>query len=468
MEDVAQYDLTSRIGKFLDRHLLLTVLQFVEAQKIYSAESILKAQLELLSHTNMVDYSITVFASLHKGQEAPAEMKTKRDEVLKTMKLMAADCEPLLQILFNAELMSALGRANSFSLHTLVSEHGVTIANVHSLMAYAKFVFECGNYEEAAQFLGCLPSLLPDDEAKSPQAEAILWGSLAAAILVHDSASATYIMGQVHKQLDASTSLSASESLRRRAWLLHWSLFVAFQSAESMSDAVDHFLQHPMNVRAMTTLAPHLLRYVSAAYVMSNARRKKGGSALHKDLLRLLAESSRSDYCDPVMKLMLMLFVDFDFAERAESLMTECDKLLCHDFFLAPVRENFMQSVRIILFETYCRIYRRVDLATLSRHLAMGPEGTEKWVVDALHGVKVDAKIDTKLNAVVISASAPSSSRPNLVERAKTLSVQSEEAWKGLLQAQSKAEKKDSEEEGSAPAAPAAVAAAPAAPPGKE
>ncbi|KAJ2886097.1 Eukaryotic translation initiation factor 3 subunit E, partial [Coemansia aciculifera] len=54
---MAEYDLTMRMVQSLDRQLVYPLLEFVSSKEVYKAEDILRAKFELLSHTNMVDFT---------------------------------------------------------------------------------------------------------------------------------------------------------------------------------------------------------------------------------------------------------------------------------------------------------------------------------------------------------------------------------------------------------------------------
>ncbi|KAL0404874.1 UNVERIFIED_CONTAM: Eukaryotic translation initiation factor 3 subunit E [Sesamum radiatum] len=55
----AKYDLTQRIAPQLDRHLVFPLLEFLQERGLYPEEDILKAKIELLNDTNMVDLQWT-------------------------------------------------------------------------------------------------------------------------------------------------------------------------------------------------------------------------------------------------------------------------------------------------------------------------------------------------------------------------------------------------------------------------
>lgn len=67
--DPLQYDLTTTIAGSLDRHLVFPLLEFLSSKQLYPAEDIEQAKLELIEKTNMVDYAVDIYQSLHQTDE---------------------------------------------------------------------------------------------------------------------------------------------------------------------------------------------------------------------------------------------------------------------------------------------------------------------------------------------------------------------------------------------------------------
>lgn len=67
----SKYDLTPRVAQQLDIHLIFPLLEFLQEQGLYPDEYILKAKIELLNHTNMVDYAMDIHKSLYHTDDVP-------------------------------------------------------------------------------------------------------------------------------------------------------------------------------------------------------------------------------------------------------------------------------------------------------------------------------------------------------------------------------------------------------------
>jgi len=69
---MAEHDLTSLLGAYLDQHLVFPLFEFLAVQGIYKENELLRAKLDLLSKTNMVDFAMDVHKNLMPVQEIPA------------------------------------------------------------------------------------------------------------------------------------------------------------------------------------------------------------------------------------------------------------------------------------------------------------------------------------------------------------------------------------------------------------
>jgi translation initiation factor 3 subunit E len=78
---MAEWDLISKIGPYLDRHLVFPLLEFLTVKEYYVETDLLRGKLDLLSNTSMVDFAIDVHNSLYPDKEVPATLRDKRAQV---------------------------------------------------------------------------------------------------------------------------------------------------------------------------------------------------------------------------------------------------------------------------------------------------------------------------------------------------------------------------------------------------
>lgn len=99
---VEEWDLTSRISPYLDRHMVFPLLEFIDttllpdAKVSYKASDIGAARLALLRPTHMVDYAMDTYKSVH-GEDAtiPPEMQEQKDKVYVALEDLKKGCAPL-------------------------------------------------------------------------------------------------------------------------------------------------------------------------------------------------------------------------------------------------------------------------------------------------------------------------------------------------------------------------------------
>ncbi|XP_022867542.1 eukaryotic translation initiation factor 3 subunit E-like [Olea europaea var. sylvestris] len=104
----AKYDLTPRIAPQLDRHLVFPLLEFLQERGLYAEEDILKAKIELLNNTNMVDYAMDIHKSLYHSDDVPNEMVERRVEVVARLKSLEESAAPIITFLQNPNATAGL------------------------------------------------------------------------------------------------------------------------------------------------------------------------------------------------------------------------------------------------------------------------------------------------------------------------------------------------------------------------
>jgi len=141
-----------------------------------------------------------------------------------------------------------------------------------------------------------------------------------------------------------------------------------------------------------------------------------------KDMVKVIQQECYT-YRDPITEFLEALYVNFDF-EGAQQKLRECEKVLANDFFLVSCRDEFIENARLFIFETYCRIHQCIDIGMLADKLNMNKEESEKWIVNLIRNARLDAKIDSKNNTVIMGTQYPSVYQ-KVIEKTKGLSFRS-------------------------------------------
>ncbi|KAF9153388.1 eukaryotic translation initiation factor 3 subunit E [Linnemannia schmuckeri] len=152
------------------------------------------------------------------------------------------------------------------------------------------------------------------------------------------------------------------------------------------ADRLYYYRVLPAYINAIQTSCPWILRYLTAV-MMVNKRRKNFLKALYKD---------------PITEFVEALSIELDF-ELVKKKLAECEDVLENDSFLVSIQQEFIQSARFLISETYYRIHQKIVIAELSQTLNMSKEDGEKWIVNLIQDTRVDAKICYQENAVLMN-----------------------------------------------------------------
>jgi translation initiation factor 3 subunit E len=211
--------------------------------------------------------------------------------------------------------------------------------------------------------------------------------------------------------------------LQQRTWLLHWSLFVYWNASAGLEQLVELFLSERYK-QAITTVAPHLLRYLTAAVLLCKRRGEKAipTTEARKLVKMLIYVMQDCDYTDAIVEFVNCLCIKFDF-DSAQEKLAACEKVLSADFFLCHQTALFMEEARVFVFENYCRIHNKIDLAALGDKLAMDQVRAERWIVDLIRNAELDAKIDSSAGCVVMGLSQPPTIHELIVDRTRDCNI---------------------------------------------
>lgn len=168
-------------------------------------------------------------------------------------------------------------------------------------------------------------------------------------------------------------------------------------------------------------ICPHLLRYLTLAVIANTGKRNTSDI---RELVQVLRQEQNA-YQDPITDFLKCLYVDFDF-DTAQQKLQVCKEVLSGDYFLENKQDEFLESARLFIFETYCRIHQCIDIkfvsfsffchldifpnffySMLADKLAMDKDQAELWIVNLIRNAKLDAKIDLANGKVIMGNKRP-------------------------------------------------------------
>jgi len=405
-----RYDLTEKLGGFLDRHQILPILDFLQSKGIYAPEELEQGKLQVLFSTNMVDLAIDIYKD--RNQEAPAAMTERREEVVNTMNSLHAEVLPILTLVQDAGRVAELKQERLFNITYLQQQMSITPHHVDVLHRYAKFVYDCGHYGDASNLLVHFRTLTTNPD----KAFSALWGKLASEILMLNWDQALEDINALRDAIEARVTSPPLALMQQRCWLMHWALFILGNHPNGRTVVGDLFFQDRY-LNAIQTNAPHLLRYLAVAVVTTPRLRGR-----MKDLVRVIGVE-RMNYSDPITRFLEALYTEVNF-EDAQEMLQVCATVLDNDFFLCNSEQDFMKNARLYIFETYCRIHERIDLNMLAEKLGMKQNDAEKWIVKMVSDAQLNAKIDSQSGHVILGVQPPDVYQ-QVIDKTKGLSFRS-------------------------------------------
>jgi len=276
MSSPGKYDVARNIAEFLDIHLMLPILTFMQEKQLYPKEEIINSKIGLLSNTNMVGYLADCYKELKLSLPADVEQKKKslvdihKSNEAKLIKFTSA----WKKLTDNDESFQHLISGGQLTAEYLEKNYNVPLEDIDSIYTNAKFTYECGNYH------GVIPQLeqfriLNTTPSKNLIA---LWGKLASEILISSWAEAEADIILIRDLIEDKFANEPTKQLQYRLWIMHWSLFVYFHLPNGPASLLDFVLGNDKYLRAIEFKAPHMLRYLTVAAVLS----KHKGSDLIK------------------------------------------------------------------------------------------------------------------------------------------------------------------------------------------
>lgn len=419
-QELVQYDLSSKMVPFLDRHLIFPIFNFLQDMGIYKAKDINRALLKLMAETNMIDWMEEMYTTL--GEPVPPSLNQRRQDVLQQISDSRDKVLPLLEILEDEEKVKKM--TNFKSISELCEAFDLNVDVIEGLVHFAKLQYDCGNYNLSGELLKHYRQMMPQDPAlpQTSRQVSCIWGSLAAFILKGEYEApspgvemAADVIIKIDESLETA-KMPKKEILLQKTWLLHWALFAIFKADRPDPKLLDFFL----NEKSMSVISlscPHLFRYVGACLIL-----QKRLKHLMKDTVWIVHHES-SSYSDPVTRFLLALYIDMDFDEAQRELQ-KCAQACKVDYFLQKHWAEFEENARLLIFETYCRIHQCINIRMISSKLNMQAEEAELWIVKLIQNAKLDARIDSEKSRVVMSK-APPSVYQQVIEKTKNLSFRS-------------------------------------------
>ncbi|SBS90429.1 choline-phosphate cytidylyltransferase, putative (CCT) [Plasmodium ovale curtisi] len=213
-------------------------------------------------------------------------------------------------------------------------------------------------------------------------------------------------------QLLNKEKVTKHEIILERSWLIHWALILIFHffmhvmyvkniypKNNTFSILQDWFIDEK-NLSILNLICPHIIRYY-CVYAIFYRNRKD-----HFELILNTLNLLKSKYTDSFTSLLISIFTDYNF-NLAQKCISEIGNICQNDVFLFKLKPYIEEQSRFIMFETYCRIHKSINIDMLANQVNLQRDEAEKWIVNLIRNAKLDAKIDSEKNCIEISTTLP-------------------------------------------------------------
>lgn len=418
---MAEYDLTQKLLAYVDPHLGLRLLSHLSTKDLFDAKDLAKAQYELAKHTSLVQDLPQFHQQAYPGESVPEVINQLKSQVEEKREKLEKEAERVLAVVEDPNVASALKQDKTPKLAWLQQHHQLTADQIQVLYQYGRFLFSCGNYSKAASYLYHYHGLMPD----SSYSESVLWGQLACYILTDEWERALDALTVLRDYIDslrvpapAKNALTHEDILQKRAWLLHWSLFVFFNHAAGRVKLVELYLS-PAYLNAMQMSCWWLLRYLVVAVLLTRRVTPRGymvesngtsnklstQTAL-REVSKVIQMESYRLQPDPVIDFFRLLYVELDF-DGAQAELAGAMQLAHSDVFMQAHANAIVEQARFLVSEVYCRIHQKIDIADLATRLNLSREEGNKWVEMLVAETKADAQINVQEGVVLMNQNRP-------------------------------------------------------------
>lgn len=395
----SSFDISNKMIPFFDIHMILPIFDWLEESKMYKEKEIAKARLTLLNNTNMVEYAMDEYKRVHNTEDVPNDMKSRKGSAMKQYDFI----KNLKLFTLADDYVREMEETNDL-MDERLERDGIPREELDMCMDYAKFLMNCGLYQDALTMITLYMYHLPRSTCTDLYQDRLMncyWGRLTCEILIDESTKAQGDIKQMEQYLNqVESSVPAGQILQSRCWLLHYSLYLFSRHPEDLELFSRIFLRREY-LAAMEINCPWLLRYAAVVAVIQNRQ----NLARVADILDRMQDVLE----DPILLFLHNLLIRMDF-EAASKELGRCADVFESDFFLSAYGEewvmSFMENAQLLVLELLFHVQRSITMENLAQTVSMSVAECEKWVKELMERDVVKIKIDKEY--VMISKETPS------------------------------------------------------------
>ncbi len=431
LEIARKYDLTDKFVHFLDRHLVYPLIENLEFT--HDPKEVEEWEYGLLKDTYMTKFVEEKWLGLHPGEELPKEFAEKQEKIQKELVILNDSTKKTLEILSSQEVQENLKQDKSYNREYLSKNHGIDDAKIYELYKFGKFQYNRGDYVMASDLLNNFRLLSTNQELNF----SATWGKLAAEIISFFWSEAMNEFNKLREIIDSRNYQGTTiDQLNKRTWLIHYSLFIFFNSNFTATDAdsseeseseekqesdkkknlsernknlsimIDLFLSSSY-LSTIQASCPWILRYLIVALLQTKQYKRL------RDIVRAV-DVETYEYQDPFTKLIESLFVTFEF-DNLSDLIEQISVLIETDFFISNLdAQNLVLNMQELIFNTVTKVYTGLTEENLCKMFNEDLPVVQKFLAERKDQVTV-----AEDGSIVVKTQAPPTVYQQVYEKTK-------------------------------------------------
>ncbi|KAH3664169.1 hypothetical protein OGAPHI_004883 [Ogataea philodendri] len=359
IEIAQKYDLTPKFIQFLDRHLIYPLVENLDS--IYTSKEVESMEYDLLKETYMTKFIKEKFDHLYPGKELPAEFIEKEKAIEQEFNELDKATSKTLEILASKDVQESLKQDKTYNREYLSKNHQIDDAKILELYKFGKFQYNRGDYVVASDLLNNFRLLSVNQDLNL----SATWGKISSEIITESWSDALEELNKLREIIDnrhfKGTTL---DQLNKRTWLIHFSLFIFFNSENGLESLVDLFFSSSY-LSTIQASCPWILRYLIVAVISSKPQLRQKRL---RDLIRAV-QIEDYEYQDPFTNLIQILYVNYEL-DRLPAVMKQVKVVSDVDFFISHLNTaELYKNAQGLVLETVGKLYKVVSTEQLKEFI---------------------------------------------------------------------------------------------------
>ena len=336
---------SQKTWRYLDAHLVLPMLDFMEQHKQATEAEILNARIKSVSSTGMIDYLVELYQEAK--MTAPEDLVAKKSQIMAEFESKQGQLKPLLEVVEK----NGTDALKVTSLADFCIKYNLSTDVLDVLFDYSRLVYQVGDYKTSSELLKIYSLLTTSADPQAVPTERqmrAMWGSISSYLAQGEWTAAAELIAKLIEFFETSTLPKDKFSYGASGlWLIHWAILVSYKLTDKTTLLPMMMKDRFLNIVSIS--APYLWRYLSALVLMTSFDRVQ--SLPVNEMASLISRDAEASQ-DPINRMMVDLFLNFNF--DADLTSSDLDK----DYYLSDVADDLPKRSKELIEQIRSKLYQ--------------------------------------------------------------------------------------------------------------